>query len=835
MVSWIVSTTTVLSFSGISKSFGDFQALSGISFELAVGEVVGLVGANGAGKSTLLKIVGGVQPPSSGIMFLYGREYRPSSPQHAKTSGIASVFQELNLFLNMSVAENIFVDDGFRNRLGLIDWKAMREEAGRLLRSDGLDVAPDSPVSDLGIAQQQLVEIVRALAEKPKILLLDEPTASLSEDQTAWLFAKVREAAAAGTSVLYVSHRLDEVSDLCDRCVILRDGRLVATLENTEIRKDQLIRHMVGREIVGNAKLRRAAAEGRIVFECVGLSVRGKLQNVSFQVRSGEILGIAGLVGAGRTELLNVIYGILRPTAGTLLREGDQLVIKHPREAIAHGIAPVSEDRKKEGLFFGETVTCNLNASAVANRPLLGFIDRGRERTRAAGIAGRIALNARNLQDPVERLSGGNQQKVVFGRALLTEADLLLLDEPTRGVDVGAREDIYSVIEEAAALGKGVILVSSDWEEIVKLADRTLVLRDGQIVGELVGEQINESAMLHLCTEQKQQREEEIQAQGWLRNLTRSLFSANNRLTVLSFLLATVFLIGSVISPFFLNRMNLSNLAWQSFVYLLLTTGQIAVIICGGIDLSVSAAMTIIGVIGIKIYSAFPESVPLCLAAMLVAGMLIGLLNGFLVVRGRINAFIATLGVGIVLQGISLVLTPKPIAPAPQILKTIANGTWLGIPIVVLLGIALFAVFFVVLRHTRFGRRLYAVGESDLKATWSGLPVGLTKFSSYLISAVMASLAAFYMLGRTGGAEPIVDPRLTLDSIAYCLIGGATLAGGRGSLGGSLITILLMIMLLNVLGHSGVGIFYQQIVRAVLLLVIVIAYNQVERRQHKGG
>ena len=830
-------STSVLSFTGISKRFGDFQALHDVSFELQAGEVVGLVGANGAGKSTLLKIAGGVHPPSAGSMVLFGKEYTPSSPQQAKTSGITSVFQELNLFLNMSVAENIFIDDGFRNRFGLIDWKAMREEAGQVLRNGGLEVAPTRPVSELSIAQQQLVEIVRAFAEKPKILLLDEPTASLSEDQTAWLFTKVREAAAAGTAVLYVSHRLDEVSELCDRCVILRDGRLVATLEKEEIRKDQLIRHMVGRDIAAGEARRggRPASEGRIVFECRNLSVRGKLQNISFQVRSGEILGIAGLVGAGRTELLNTIYGVLRPTDGALQRGEEELVVKHPRQAIAYGIAPVSEDRKKEGLFFGETVTCNLNASAVANRSLLGFIDRRKERTRAAGIAGRIALNARHLPDPVERLSGGNQQKVVFGRALLTEADLLLLDEPTRGVDVGAREDIYSVIEEAAAAGKGVILVSSDWEEIVKLADRALVMRDGQIVGELVGEQINESAMLHLCTEQKQRREEEEQTHGRLRNLARSLFSANNRIAVLSFLLAAVFLVGSVNSPFFLNRINISNLAWQSFVYVLLTIGQLAVIICGGIDLSVSAAMTIISVIGIKIYSAFPDSVLLSLAAILTAGVLIGLLNGFLVVRGRINAFIATLGVGIVLQGISLVLTTKPIAPAPQILKTIANDTWLGIPIVVYLGLALFAVFSVVLQQTRFGRRLYAVGESDLKATWSGLPVRFIKFSSYLISTVMASLAAFYLLGRTGGAEPIVDPRLTLDSIAYCLIGGATLAGGKGNLGGSLITILLMIMLLNVLGHSGVGIFYQQIVRALLLLAIVIAYNQVESRQHKGS
>jgi len=829
-------SAAVLSFSGISRSFGDFQALHQVSFELAAGEVVGLVGANGAGKSTLLKIAGGVLPPSSGSMLLYGRDYRPSSPQAAKASGIASVFQELNLFLNMSVAENIFVDEGFRNRVGLIDWKAMREEAGRVLKANGLEIGPARPVSELGVAQQQLVEIVRALAEKPKILLLDEPTASLSEDQTAWLFTKVREAAAAGTSILYVSHRLDEVTELCDRCVILRDGSMVATLDRSEIRKDEIIRHMVGRQIaMGVRDPGRRAAEGRVVFECADLSVAGKLESISFQVRSGEILGIAGLVGAGRTELLNAIYGILHPTRGVLRREGEEVVVRHPRVAIRHGIAPVSEDRKKEGLFFGETVTCNLNASSVANRPLLGLIDRRKEKTRAARMAGRIALSPRHLADPVERLSGGNQQKVVFGRALLTEADLLLLDEPTRGVDVGAREEIYAVIEEAAAQGKGVILVSSDWEEIVKLAHRALVLRDGQIVGELSGEDINESAMLHLCTEQKRLREDRVQARGLLSNLARSLFSADNRIAVLSILLAAVFLAGSFSSPFFLNRMNLSNLAWQSFVYLLLTTGQLAVIICGGIDLSVSAAMTIIGVIGIKTYNAFPGSVVLCLAAMLAAGAVIGLLNGLLTVRGRINAFVATLGVGIVLQGISLILTPRPIAPAPQLLKTLANGTLFRVPIVVFLALLLFAGFFALLRHTRFGRRLYAVGESDLKATWSGLPVDLTKLSSYLISSVVASLAAFYMLGRTGGAEPIVDPRLTLDSIAYCLIGGATLAGGRGSLGGSLITIVLMIMLLNVLGHSGVGIFYQQIVRAVLLLAIVIAYNQVESRRHEGA
>ena len=820
-------TSAVLSFSGIGKSFGDFEALHDVSFELPAGEVVGLVGANGAGKSTLLKIVAGVHPASLGRMLLNGKEYRPSSPQHAKSSGIASVFQELNLFLAMSVAENIFIDDGFRNRWGLIDWRRMTAEAGRVLASCGLDIPPAKLVGELGIAQQQMVEIVRALGEKPDILLLDEPTACLSEDQTRWLFEKVREAVAGGTSVLYVSHRLDEVTELCDRCVILRDGGMAATLEKSEIRKDRIIRHMVGREIpVTGRGVCGPGGDAGVVFECVDLSVKGKLDGISFQVRCGEILGIAGLVGAGRTELLNTIYGILRPTRGAVKRDGVELVVKHPRVAIAHGIAPVSEDRKTEGLFFGETVTCNLNASSVANRPLLGFVNRRKERVRAAAIAGRIALDARHLDGAVDRLSGGNQQKVVFGRALLTDADLLLLDEPTRGVDVGAREDIYAVIREAARGGAGVILVSSDWEEIVKLADRALVMRDGGIVGELTGQDINESAMLHLCTERRQRRVEKVQAEGGLRQLARSLFSSGNRIAVLSIMLAAVFLTGSLVSPFFLNAVNLGNLAWQSFVYLLLTIGQLAAIIGGGIDLSVSAVMTIVGVVGIRVFNATGGSTAACLAAMLAAGLAVGTVNGLLVVRGRINAFIATLGAGIVLQGISLIITPRPISPVPPLMKEVANGRWFGVPIVVFLGLALFALFFVLLRHTRFGRRLYAVGESDVKASWSGLPVAATKAGSYLASSLMASLAAFYMLGRSGGAEPMVDPRLTLDSIAYCLIGGATLAGGSGSLGGSLITIVLMTMLLNVLGHSGVGLFYQQIVRAVLLLVIVIAYKR---------
>ena len=820
-------TSAVLSFSGIGKSFGDFEALHDVGFELPAGEVVGLVGANGAGKSTLLKIVAGVHPASQGRMLLNGKEYRPSSPQHAKSSGIASVFQELNLFLAMSVAENIFIDDGFRNRWGLIDWKRMTAEAGRVLAGCGLDIPPGKLVGELGVAQQQMVEIVRALGEKPDILLLDEPTASLSEDQTRWLFGKVREAVSGGTSVLYVSHRLDEVTELCDRCVILRDGGMAATLEKSEIRKDRIIRHMVGREIpVTGRGVCGPGADGGVVFECVDLSVKGKLDGISFQVRCGEILGIAGLVGAGRTELLNTIYGIIRPTRGAVKRDGVELVVKHPRVAIAHGIAPVSEDRKTEGLFFGETVTCNLNASSVANRPLLGFVNRRKERVRAAAIAGRIALDARHLDGAVDRLSGGNQQKVVFGRALLTDADLLLLDEPTRGVDVGAREDIYAVIREAARGGAGVILVSSDWEEIVKLADRALVMRDGEIVGELAGQDINESTMLHLCTERRQRRVEKAQAEGSVRKLARSLFSSGNRIAVLAIMLAAVFLTGSLVSPFFLNAVNLGNLAWQSFVYLLLTIGQLAAIIGGGIDLSVSAVMTIVGVIGIKVFNATGGSTAACLAAMLAAGLAVGTVNGLLVVRGRINAFIATLGAGIVLQGISLIITPRPISPVPALMKYVANGRWFGVPIVVFLGLALFALFFVLLRHTRFGRRLYAVGESDVKASWSGLPVAATKAGSYLASSLMASLAAFYMLGRSGGAEPMVDPRLTLDSIAYCLIGGATLAGGSGSLGGSLITIVLMTMLLNVLGHSGVGLFYQQIVRAVLLLVIVIAYKR---------
>jgi ribose transport system ATP-binding protein len=830
-------TSAVLSFSKISRSFGSFQALHDISFDLAAGEIVALVGANGAGKSTLLKIAGGVQPASAGSMLLYGKGYRPSSPQHAKASGIASVFQELNLFLNMSVAENIFIDHGLTNRFGLMDWQRMTDKAAGVLQGCGLDVAPGTLVSELGLAQQQMVEIVRALGEKPRILLLDEPTASLSEDQTAWLFDKVRGAAAAGTSVLYVSHRLDEVARLCDRCVILRDGGLVATLGKAEIVKDTIIRHMVGREIAMGRRAHRpvgAAREGPdVMFECHDLSLAGTLRNVSFKVSRGEILGIAGLVGAGRTELLNTLYGIRRPTGGTVRLDGVDLAVKHPRVAIRHGIATVSEDRKKEGLFFGETVTRNLNASAVANRPLLGLVDPGRERTRAAGIAGRIALQAAHLEAPVDRLSGGNQQKVVLGRALLTDADLLLLDEPTRGVDVGAREDIYAAIEESARQGTGVILVSSDWEEIVKLADRVLVLRDGQIVGELTGDDINESAMLHLCTEQKKQHKETEQAAGRFRDLVRSLFSSSNRIAVLSVLLAAVFLAGSLVSPFFLTTINLSNLSWQSFIYLLLTTGQLVAIIGGGIDLSVSATMTIVGVVGIKVFNALPGSPLPSLAAMLAAALAVGLVNGVIIVRGRVNAFIATLGVGIVLQGIALVVTPRPISPAPPVLKYVANGTWFGVPIVVFLAAALFALVFVLLRHTRFGRRLYAVGESDVKASWSGLPVVRVRMSSYVISALMAGLAAFYLLGRTGGAEPAVDPRLTLDSIAYCLIGGATLAGGRGSAGGSLLTILLMIMLLNVLGHSGVGIFYQQIIRAVLLLFIVIAYNTVETR-HQG-
>ena len=816
-----MSHNPILTINNITKRFGGVLALDDVSFEIRSGEILGLLGANGAGKSTLLKIIGGVLHSDSGEVSLDQQHYHAANANEARQHGLISVYQELNLFMNMTVAENMFLGREPKKVNGLIDWEKIRTNTRDVLSQFELDIPVNLGVQNLSVAQRHLVEIVRAMNENPRILMLDEPTAALSDSQIKWLFVKIHELVAAGTTVIYVSHRLDEIIELCDRCAVLKDGRFSAMLDGN-FDQDRIIQAMIGRSIEIEKKVDLCESED-VVFSCRNLSAPGKLYDISFETHKGEILGVAGLMGSGRTELLRALYGIDKSEKAHCELNGKPISINNTSDVIKNGIVLVSEDRKSEGLFLMETVVNNLTANIVNKHAFMGFIKQKAEAKAAQETADNVRLTAGRLFDKTNTLSGGNQQKVVLGKALLTGAQVLMLDEPTRGVDVGARADIYRIIQQLADEGKSIILVSSDWEELLALSDRVLVMAEGRITAELCGDEITERNFMHHSsianiagTKSKSEKP------GIVSNLRDRILFANSNAVFFGIFIVLLLIVGSLISERFLTPVNLRNMFLQSFVYILLSMGQLFVVISGSVDLSMSATMTAAGVIGLTIANSGPDRTLPALAVMLLFGILIGVINGTLILVGKMNPLIATFGLSIILQGVALIITPRPISPSPDIFKQIFKGTILGFPLVFFIGIFLFVVISIVLKHTPFGRRLFAVGENSTAAAWSGLRVTSTKYIAFISCSLMAVMASWYMYGRSGAAESIVNTQITLDSIAFALIGGASFSGGKGSLGGSVLSIFSVIILMNVLNQLGVGTYAKDVIKGALLVSVVV-------------
>ncbi len=497
-------STPLLEARSIVKKFPGVIALRDVSFGLRAGEIHSLCGENGAGKSTLIKLLSGLHPHGSyeGQLLVEGVETRFRSLAHAEQAGIAVIYQELALVEEMTVAENIFLGSEPRNALGLIDWPAVYRESARLLERFRVLISPSAPVSQLGVGQKQLVEIVKALAKRSRILILDEPTAALAEHEVLILLEILRDLRCEGIACIYISHKLDEVFALCDRITILRDGASITTLETVATTKAEVIRHMVGREI-NDLFPRRATQSGRVLLEVRNLEVRAGyperpvLQNINLRLHAGEVLGIGGLMGAGRTELLMHLFGLFgRRVGGEVRLDGHLLRHQLPPEIIALGMVLVSEDRRRYGLVLDASISFNLSLSSLKAFTRRGLIEAGREFQRNQEFLTSLRVKAPSLEAVVGKLSGGNQQKVVVGKALMTNPKVIFLDEPTRGIDVGAKLEIYDIINRLTAEGRAVILVSSELPELMGMSDRILMLHEGRIGGEFLrGEAVPEDLM----------------------------------------------------------------------------------------------------------------------------------------------------------------------------------------------------------------------------------------------------------------------------------------------------------------------------------------------------
>lgn len=490
----------ILKMKRITKSFPGVHALQNVNFELKKGEVHALLGENGAGKSTLLKILAGAYSKDAGEIYIEGEKVEGLTPKKAEELGISIIYQEFSSLPHLSIAENIFLGH-LPQKKGLVDWKKCNEKSKELLKQVGLDLDPRMLVSQLKIAQQQMVEIAKALSKEAKIIIMDEPTAPLTQREIDNLFKVILDLKEKGVSVVYVSHRLVEIKEICDIVTVLRDGSYVGKAKICDIEIDDMIRMMVGRNIK-DMYPRSTAKIGAPLLEVNNLCTEDKLNDISFIARKGEILGIAGLVGAGRTELARAIYGADLISSGSIKLNGKTLDIACPTDAISNKIGLVPEDRKNQGLVLMMNIKDNISLASLKRFMKAGKLNLYKEEKTANNFVNKLGIITPGIFEEVNNLSGGNQQKVVLGKWICTDCNLLIIDEPTRGIDVGAKVEIYHLINELVEKGMGIIMISSELPELIGVCDRILVMHEGRLSGELQKEDFCEEKIMRYATGQ---------------------------------------------------------------------------------------------------------------------------------------------------------------------------------------------------------------------------------------------------------------------------------------------------------------------------------------------
>ncbi|BCM93938.1 ribose import ATP-binding protein RbsA [Abditibacteriota bacterium] len=848
---------------GLCKSFGATPVLTGVDLELFPGEVHVLMGENGAGKSTLLKILSGIHSPDSGEIEVNGKPIVLSSPLVAQEAGIALLPQEPSIFPDLSVAENIFMGrQPLAGPTRAVAWRTMQEEARRLLVSLGVSLDPREKMGALSLAAQGMVEMARALSLNAQILILDEPTAALSPEEARDLFRVVSELRARGVAIVFVSHRLDEVFEIGDRITVLRDGRFISTLLPAQTDADEVIRLMVGRE--ASALYQHESGEpGEVVLDVRDLSRAGFFHDVSLQVRSGEIVGMAGLVGAGRTEVCEAIFGVTRADSGEIHVNGDVLEDHSAQDAVKRGLAYVPEDRNRHGLIQAAPISHNITLPVLREMARLGVIDRKRERATATEMGEKLQLRAaRDVDQAAGELSGGNAQKVVLAKWLLTKPRVLILDEPTRGIDIGAKVEVHRLIGELAHNGMGILMVSSDLPEVLAMSDRVLVMREGQVAGEFSRgeaspENVMAAATLHAGEPGSVISDEAVEnslaspksttapvpkvgstpepapapvtASGQLLE-TMARFRETGILAVLLVLVALV----SLRSPQFLSVSNARSIMLDIPLILVIAMGMTTLILSRNIDLSVGSTY---GLCAIVVGMAFKANPNLPIGAALLMGIalgaILGAVNGALVTWGRVPAIIATLGTLSVYRGLVFIVSGGRSIEAsdlPPALISLSQGSPIGVPWIVLFALVIVGGMHFLLRSTRYGRALYAIGSNPAAARVRGLPIDRTIFGAFTLTGSLAGLAGVMAAARYGFVYPATaGVGVELGVIAATIIGGTNILGGSASAFGTVLGCVLLGTIQNALVVSRLSAFWQLAIYGAIIL-FAVAFDALIRR-----
>jgi ribose transport system ATP-binding protein len=827
-------TTPALRLSGVWKRYPGVAALKDVTFSVEPGVIHALLGENGAGKTTLVGVASGSVVPDEGGIEVNGSVVPKMTPLEALRNRVAIVHQEPALLPDLTVLENLVlgVPRQFRSSSGLSDRAWARQALDRL----DCVVALGTRVADVGVANRQLIELAKAFATDPAVLILDEPTAPLGRERVDRLFGLVREAAARGAAVVYISHRLPEVRSIAGRVTVMRDGAVRGTFEIDSVTDQDLVELIVGRALETVFPPKSGPDAGPPALEVSNASGTG-FEDVSVAVRPGEIVGLAGIAGNGQTEFLRSLAGLV-PASGTVRLRGSEAHFSGPAEARSAGISYVSADRHGEGIFPPMSVRENAALSALKRFARWRLLRRSAEVDAVNRLRDQLTIRTPTIEASVGSLSGGNQQKVVMARSVLAEPTLLLVDEPTQGVDAGARVEIYAILRQIAGSGIPVIVLSSDGLELEGLCDRVYVFSRGQVVAELTGEGVTErqiaNRMVMATTHRRADGRDATAGSG------REALWARFRTLARKDWFPSIVLVGVIIvlgaytnsvNDKVLSAFNIGSALTLLAALTFISIGQATTVMTGGIDISVGPLAGVLVCIA-SYFIVAGSTLPVIVVGfllMLLAALLVGLVNGLLVRFGRFTAVAATLTTYIALQGIALLLRP---VPGGSILRSVADAieTRIGpIPVVFVIAAITAVVAEIALRRTRAGLSLRAVGSSQKAAHRLGVRVARTIVLAYVTSGLFVFLGGVLLMAQISIGDPVAGVEYTLRSVTAVVLGGTSLFGGRGSYIGTLLGAALIQQILNATVFLGLSQAWQYWFLGLMTLIAAGVYSRAQR------
>ncbi len=828
------SKTLVMELRDISKNYSGVAALTDVSLKINAGEVHALLGENGAGKSTLINVASGTVAPSTGEVLINGTSYSALTPALAASLGIAIVHQHPAVLKDLTVLENLQV------ALPASIFRGRPAEAvgAELLERVGLKLSLKLRVEDLTIAQKHLVEIAKALATSPKILVLDEPTAALGQDSVDLLFRLIAKEIEKGTAVIYITHRLAEVRDLASIVTVLRDGHLMATSEIDKISDSELLAQIIGRELKSAFPAKHSKPAG-VKPNLVVSGLSGEyFTDINLEAFPGQIIGIAGIVGNGQSQLLKALAGQAEFT-GTIEVNGETKTGKD----LNGKAALMPADRQREGVMMRMSVRENSALASLKKFRSLGLLNRKKEVSEVHETLTSLSIKASGLEVPVSSLSGGNQQKVVMARALLSNPLVILADEPTQGVDVGSRSELYEILRTASAQGVPVVVASSDAKELEGLCDTVYVLSRGQVVKTLRGDENREEAMIAAAvtsTAKVIRIERELREQNLGNESTREKFRKflkGDYAPAAMLGLVMVALAGLIItrSSTYLGDFNISSILLLASALGFVALGQTTVMMTGGIDLSSGPLAGFLVVIASFFINdkAPVTAMVLGVLTMGVVALLVGLLNGSLIRFVKFTAIAATLTTYIAIGGFAFILRPEPGGFISQTLSDIMNSTLGPIPYVFLALMVFTAAMEFLLRKTRWGWKLRAVGSNEEAARKVGVQTTRTILGAYVVSSVFVFLGALLLMVQLGIGDASQGVTYTLTGVTAVVLGGTSLMGGRGSYVGTFMGSILLIQVLNATVFLDLDQTWQYLLQAILILVAAVVYSTARTRKAK--